>query len=208
LQRPILYSYRRCPYAIRARMALHYANIDVEVREISIREKPADMLAISPKGTVPVLVLASGEVLDQSLDIIDWALDQSDVDGWIIDDEAGRLLTQDLIVANDGFFKKALDKYKYSIRFPENPPDFYRSQGEEFLKHLESLLQQNSYLSRNKISKVDVAIFPFVRQFSMVDAIWFETVYYPLLKAWLNRILNSQLFMDVMHKHPVWRGSK
>lgn len=204
MQRPILYSYRRCPYAMRARMALSYAGIQVEIREIALREKPAHMLAVSPKGTVPVLVLASNEVLEQSLDIMDWALQQSDVDEWIIQDQAGQKLTADLIVTNDGAFKKSLDKYKYAIRFPENPPEIYRAQGEEFLQRLEILLQQNTYLCRNTISKADVAIFPFVRQFSMVDENWFESADYPSLKAWLNGLLNSQLFLGVMQKYPVW----
>ena len=204
MQRPILYSYRRCPYAMRARMALSYAGIQVEIREIALREKPAHMLAVSPKGTVPVLVLASNEVLEQSLDIMNWALQQSDVDEWIIQDQAGQKLTADLIATNDGAFKQSLDKYKYAIRFPENPPEIYRAQGEEFLQRLEILLQQNTYLCRNTISKADVAIFPFVRQFSMVDENWFESADYPSLKAWLNGLLNSQLFLGVMQKYPVW----
>lgn len=207
MQRPILYSYRRCPYAMRARMALRYANIDVEVREIVLREKPAQMLAVSPKGTVPVLVLASGQVLEQSLDIINWALEQSDMDEWIVQDQAVQKLSADLIATNDGDFKQALDKYKYAIRFPENPPDVYRAQGEAFLLRLESLLQQNAYLFRNTVSKADIAIFPFVRQFSMVDEVWFETANYPALKAWLNGLLNSQLFIDVMQKHSVWKDA-
>jgi len=207
LQRPILYSYRRCPYAMRARMALRYANIDVEIREIALREKPAHMLAVSPKGTVPVLVLASGEVLEQSLDIMDWALEQSDVDEWVVQHQEGQKLTADLIATNDDAFKKALDKYKYAIRFPENPPDVYRADGEAFLQRLESLLQQNTYLCCNTISKVDVAIFPFVRQFSMVDEAWFKVAGYPALKAWLNGLLKSPLFIDVMQKHPVWKDA-
>lgn len=207
MHRPVLYSYRRCPYAMRARMALRYANIDVEVREIVLREKPAQMLAVSPKGTVPVLVLASGQVLEQSLDIINWALKQSDVDEWIVQDQAVQKLSADLIATNDGDFKQALDKYKYAIRFPENPPDVYRAQGEAFLLRLESLLQQNAYLFRNTVSKADIAIFPFVRQFSMVDEVWFETANYPALKAWLNGLLNSQLFIDVMQKHSVWKDA-
>ena len=207
MQRPILYSYRRCPYAMRARMALRYANIDVEIREIALREKPAHMLAVSPKGTVPVLVLASGKVLEQSLDIMDWALEQSDLDTWNVPDREVQKLTMDLIATNDGAFKQALDKYKYAIRFPENPPDVYRASGEEFLKRLESLLRQHTYLCSHTISKADVAIFPFVRQFSMVDEPWFEVANYPALKAWLNGLLNSQLFIDVMEKYPVWKDA-
>lgn len=204
MQRPILYSYRRCPYAMRARMALRYANIDVEIREIALREKPVHMLDVSPKGTVPVLVLVSGKVLEQSLDIMDWALEQSDVDEWNIQDQEIEKSNGDLIATNDGAFKQALDKYKYAIRFPENPPDVYRAGGEEFLQRLESLLQHNTYLFRNTVSKADVAIFPFVRQFSMVDEVWFGAAHYPALKTWLNVLLNSQLFIDVMQKYPVW----
>jgi glutathione S-transferase len=185
-------------------MALRYSKIAVEIREIALREKPAHMLAVSPKGTVPVLVLASGKVLEQSLDIMDWALAQLDEDEWIVQGQEVQKLSTDLIAANDGAFKQALDKYKYAIRFPENPPEVYRAQGEAFLKRLELLLQQNAYLCRNTISKADVAIFPFVRQFSMVDNAWFETANYPTLKAWLNGLLNSQLFIDVMHKYSVW----
>ena len=160
-------------------MALRYAKIDVEIREIALREKPLHMLAVSPKGTVPVLVLSSGKVLEQSLDIMDWALAQSDVDEWIVQNQEVQKLTADLIATNDGAFKQALDKYKYAIRFPENPPDVYRAQGEEFLQRLESLLQKNSHLCRNTVSKADIAIFPFVRQFSMVDQAWFESANYP-----------------------------
>ena len=207
MQRPILYSYRRCPYAMRARMALRYANIDVEIREIALREKPAHMLAVSPKGTVPVLVLASGKVLEQSLDIMDWALEQSDLDTWNVPDREVQKLTMDLIATNDGAFKQALDKYKYAIRFPENSLDVYRASGEEFLQRLESILRQHTYLFRNTITKADVAIFPFVRQFSMVEEQWFEAANYPALKAWLNGLLNSQLFIDVMEKYPVWKDA-
>jgi len=189
---------------MRARMALRYAKIAVEIREIALREKPAQMLAVSPKGTVPVLVLASGKVLEQSLDIMDWALAQSDVDAWIVPDQEIQKLSADLIATNDGAFKQALDKYKYAIRFPENSPDVYRAQGEEFLQRLESLLQKNSHICHNRVSKADIAIFPFVRQFSMVDQVWFGSANYPALKTWLNSLLNSQLFIDVMHKHPVW----
>lgn len=190
---------------MRARMALSYANIDVEIREISLKEKPAHMLAVSPKGTVPVLVLTNCNVLEQSLDIIDWALTKSDVDDWAMQAELdGKRLTDALILLNDGEFKQALDKYKYANRFPKNPPEIYRAQGEEFLKRLESLLSQTTYLCRDTLSKADIAIFPFVRQFSMVDEAWFENAAYPKLKSWLNGLLASELFFGVMQKHPTW----
>ena len=205
MQHPVLYSYRRCPYAMRARMALSYAGVAVEIREISLKQKPASMLQVSPKGTVPVLVLTDGTVLEQSLDIINWALLQSDRDDWAVQaDLNAKKLTDALIASNDGEFKKALDQYKYAIRFPENPPEIYRAQGELFLTGLENLLKQTTYLCRDQLSKADIAIFPFVRQFSMVDEAWFENAQYPKLKAWLNGLLDSELFLGVMQKYPTW----
>ena len=184
-------------------MALSYAGVVVEIREISLKQKPASMLQVSPKGTVPVLVIADGSVLEQSLDIINWALLQSDQDDWAMQaDLNAKKLTDALIALNDGEFKKALDQYKYAIRFPENPPEIYRAQGELFLTRLEDLLQQTTYLCRDQLSKADIAIFPFVRQFSMVDETWFENAQYPKLKAWLNRLLDSELFLGVMQKYP------
>ena len=205
MRHPVLYSYRRCPYAMRARMALSYAGVAVEIREISLKQKPASMLQVSPKGTVPVLVLTDGTVIEQSLDIVNWALMQSDRDDWAIQaDLNAKKLTDALIFSNDGEFKKALDQYKYAIRFPENPPEIYRAQGELFLTRLENLLQQTTYLCRDQLSKADIAIFPFVRQFSMVDEAWFENAQYPKLKTWLNGLMNSELFCGVMQKYPTW----
>lgn len=186
-------------------MALSYAGIAVEIREISLKQKPASMLQVSPKGTVPVLVLTDGTVLEQSLDIVNWALLQSDQNDWAMQaDFSAKKLTDALIASNDCEFKKALDQYKYAIRFPENPPEIYRAQGELFLTRLENLLKQTTYLCRDQLSKADIAIFPFVRQFSMVDEAWFENAQYPKLKAWLNGLLDSELFLGVMQKHSTW----
>jgi len=139
---PILYSYRRCPYAMRARMALRYAEIAVEIREISLRQKPAHMLQVSPKGTVPVLVLSDGSVIDQSLDIMRWALKVADNDGWL---NADAELTSTLISENDGAFKQNLDRYKYADRYPQQSAEFYRAQGEIFLAQLDSMLAKNAF---------------------------------------------------------------
>lgn len=201
-QLPILYSYRRCPYAMRARMALKYAGIAVETREIALKDKPKSMLQVSPKGTVPVLVLADGAVLEESLDIMRWALQQRDNDGWL---DADSQLTARLIAENDGSFKQALDKYKYAIRFPEQPAESYRSQGELFLQKLEALLNQHRYLLEDRISQADIAIFPFIRQFATVDAAWFEKAPYPKLKGWLNEMVESVLFVSIMEKQPTYQ---
>jgi len=197
----ILYSYRRCPYAMRARMALKYAGIALEIREIELKNKPAHMIKVSPKATVPVLVLSDGTVLEQSLEIMFWALQQQDKDDWLIADSE---LTQQLIAENDIIFKQALDKYKYAIRFPEQSAEVYRTQGEVFLQRLEILLIQSQYLLSSQISLADIAIFPFIRQFSGVDTIWFEAAPYPKLKIWLKTLIESELFTNIMQKQPAY----
>lgn len=197
----ILYSYRRCPYAMRARMALKYAGIALETREIELKNKPAHMLKVSPKATVPVLVLSDGTVLEQSLEIMLWALQQQDKDDWLIADSE---LTQRLIAENDSIFKQALDKYKYATRFPEQSAEVYRTQGEVFLQRLEILLSQSQYLLSNQISLADIAIFPFIRQFSGVDTMWFEAAQYAKLKIWLKTLIESELFTSIMQKKPAY----
>ncbi|SDK60490.1 Glutathione S-transferase [Methylophilus rhizosphaerae] len=198
---PILYSYRRCPYAIRARMALWAANIQPEVREVSLRDKPAHLLQLSPKGTVPVLQLPDGTVLEQSLDIIWWALAQRDPQGWLNKDHDA---VNCLIAINDGDFKKALDRYKYPERYPEQLQVFYRQQGEQFLRILEAALEQQRFLLGDSASVADVAIFPFIRQFAAVDAEWFALSPYPKLRAWLEVWLESPLFGEIMQKFPTY----
>lgn len=197
---PVLYSYRRCPYAMRARMALRYAVIAVEIREIALRDKPKEMLKLSPKATVPVLLLQDGTVIEQSLDIMYWALQHKDKDGWLADS----IMTQQLIAENDGSFKQVLDKYKYAIRFPEQSAEAYRVEGEVFLQKLETLLGQSQFLLKNQISLADIAIFPFIRQFSSVDNAWFETAPYPKLKVWLRNLVESELFVSIMEKQPTY----
>ena len=199
---PILYSYRRCPYAMRARMALKYAGIEFEHREIELRNKPQSMLLVSPKGTVPVLCLGN-IVLDQSLDIMRWAITQSDPDGWGTADE---IAAQAWIAKNDGPFKVLLDQYKYPNRFPELDQVAVLNEAlQVMLLPLEQSLQTTPYLMGDQLTWVDVAIFPFIRQFSMVDARQFEQLSIPATKRWLTQHLESELFHSVMHKHPVWQ---
>ena len=162
---PVLYSFRRCPYAIRARMALLYSSINVELREVLLRDKPPSMLAASAKGTVPVLLLPDGRVLDQSRDIMLWALDSSDPQQWY--NEALAEPINRLIDHNDNQFKTHLDHYKYWDRYPAESQQFYRSQAEEFLMELESLLSSRDYLLADRITLADIALFPFIRQFAM-----------------------------------------
>ena len=197
----ILYSYRRCPYAMRARMALKYASIEVEIREISLRDKPASMLQISPKGTVPVLKLGD-LVIEQSVEIMHWALEQSDPDGWLSVDQQ---LANAWLNTNDGPFKKLLDQYKYPNRYPElNPQEVLDSAVALMLDPMETALSKQAFLMGEHLSWIDVAIFPFIRQFSMVNLEQFETLPLPKLKHWLAKRLESKLFQSVMHKYPVW----
>lgn len=203
---PILYSFRRCPYAIRARMALFYAGIEVELREILLRDKPMDMLRVSQKGTVPVLILPDGNVLDESCVIMHWALDQSDPDQWYFSAKSAEL--DEIIQNNDGLFKESLDHYKYSDRYPEHTMEYYRAQAEIFLISLEQKLTATQYLLGPKISLADVAIFPFVRQFSLVDKAWFDASPYPKLRRWLAYFLSVEFFLAVMQKHPIWPSKK
>lgn len=190
---------------MRARMALRYANVEVEIREISLRDKPAAMLQASPKGTVPVLVLQNGMVLEESLHIMRWALQQQDSADWQrLKQPALQQVIDGLIVENDGAFKRALDRYKYPDRFPEQSQAEYRAQGEVFLQLLEDRLNIGTFLLGDSLSLADVAIFPFIRQFAAVDAAWFALSPYPKLRAWLATLVASDLFTSVMEKYPTW----
>jgi len=198
---PLLYSFRRCPYAMRARMALRYSRLPLEIHEVSLKAKPSEMLRLSPKGTVPVLVLADGTVIDESLDIIRWALTQNDPDDWLMQGNSQKAqLAETLIEENDGPFKQSLDRYKYSIRFPEQPREVYRAQGESFLARLEALLSDKPYLCRDTCSYADIGIFPFVRQFALADEAWFAQSSYPMLRHWLEGLISSPLFIQIMEK--------
>jgi len=191
-----LYSFRRCPYAMRARMALRYSGVPVEIVEVSLKAKPAEMLAISPKGTVPVLD-ADGQVIDESLEIMRWALAQNDPDNWLLD---GDSRIAELIEANDQVFKVHLNRYKYAERYPEQPMEVYRAEGALFLQRLDELLEGRDYLLAGHPSLADIALLPFVRQFAHVDRDWFAQTPYVRLQAWLQRFLESELFTGIMKK--------
>jgi glutathione S-transferase len=198
---PILYSYRRCPYAMRARMALHYSGITLDHREIALRNKPQSMLLASPKGTVPVLCV-DGIVLEESLDIMLWALGQTDPDGWLqVDSQKAKTW----VANNDGPFKTLLDQYKYPNRYPELNPDEVLSKAMELmLKPLENAFQEHPYVLGNKISWVDVALFPFIRQFSMVNPEQFAQLPLPKTRQWLSKNIGSTVFQAIMEKYPTW----
>lgn len=199
---PVLYSFRRCPYAMRARLAIRYSNIKLELREVDLKNKPPALLQISAKATVPVLVTTQNSVIDESLDIMQWALAQSDPRNWL--QSSHKVEIDSLIKQNDSEFKTHLDHYKYADRFPGQSISFYRQQGEHFLQQLEQRLIRQPFLINNTASIADVALFPFIRQFAHVDIQWFESSPYPKLRQWLNNWLESELFLSIMQKHPYW----
>jgi glutathione S-transferase len=194
---PILYSFRRCPYAMRARMALLASATAVEIREIVLRAKPAEMIAVSPKATVPVLVLPDGTVIDESLDIMRWALALGDPEHWLAGDDAA------LIAANDGAFKHHLDRYKYPERH-RSEPLAHREAGLAMLADLDARLARQAWLGGAARGLADIAIFPFVRQFAATDRAWFDAQPLPALQAWLAALTGSALFERAMLRLPPW----
>lgn len=201
---PILYSFRRCPYAIRARLALLQAGTPVALREVDLKHKPAELLACSAKGTVPVLDLGHGHVLSQSLDIMHWALEQHDPQGWLSTARDPALLG--LMEANDGPFKRALDRYKYADRHPERPQAAYRDDALACLvEPLEVRLQQAPFLGGAQPGLSDAAVFPFVRQFAAVEPMWWASAPWPATRRWLDHWQGSPLFATCMVKMAVWQ---
>lgn len=198
---PILYSFRRCPYAMRARAALYIANQSVELREIVLKNKPASMLEASVKGTVPVLIVGD-QVIDESLDIMLWALHRNDPKQWLLPDLKDTL---ELINLNDNVFKYWLDRYKYADRYPEHTQAYYRENGEVFLNQLNTQLSQSRFLFGSHITLADAAIMPFIRQFSLVDEKWFNASHYPALQMWLNTLQEHRRFTYVMQKYTPWQ---
>ena len=201
---PVLYSFRRCPYAMRARLALHASGIAVEHREIELKNKPVCMLAASPKGTVPVLVLADGEVLDESLDIMRWALQAQDPLQWWPQDPMPLNTALALIEENDGPFKQALDRYKYPHRFGLADGAQWRGAGAKFLLRLEAVLVNQPHLAGEQQGLCDAALAPFVRQFAHTDKTWFAAQPWPHVARWLVQFEASAAFAAIMHKHSPW----
>ena len=183
-------------------MAVFSAGVNVELQEVLLRHKPQSLLDASSKGTVPVLC-ADSTVIDESIDIMYWALALYDPNGWLVMSSYQNSLFKDLLRENDNSFKFWLDKYKYACRFPEYTEKYYRNKTEEFLIKLEYLLQNNKYLLSSEIKIADIAIFPFIRQFSMVDKVWFDNCKYTRVKEWLETIITLPLFINVMKKRIV-----
>ena len=202
-QQPVLYSFRRCPYAIRARVAIAHSRIQVELREVVLKDKPEALFAASAKGTVPVLLLPQGRVIDESMDIMLWALADNTTNHWQIDNVKKH---SSLIKENDSEFKHWLDRYKYADRFPEFSQIYYREQCEQFIETVDNILLDLPFLSGHHFGIVDAAIAPFIRQFSLVDKHWFAESRYQNIKKWLHQFINSPLFYSVMIKYAQWQS--
>ena len=200
---PILYSFRRCPYAMRARMAIHISGQRCELREVLLRDKPPSMLEYSAKGTVPVLILQDGKVIDESLDVIDWALNLNDPDNWQRSKDTKK--TKELIKINDGEFKYHLDRYKYSKRYDNEDPEFHRKKCLKFIESINNELNNSEYIFDDNISYADIVLLPFIRQFRIADIEWFDSLPYDNLKKWLSSFLNSSLLNSIMKKYDLWK---
>jgi glutathione S-transferase len=202
---PVFYSFRRCPYAMRARLALAVSGQACELREVVLKAKPAELLAASPKASVPVLVLPNGQVIDQSLDIMRWALSHSDPGQWLPQaPQAAQVLA--IIEDCEQTFKHHLDRYKYPGRYAEADPLAHRSAATGWLSGLAQQLDGSGWLFGAKAGLADMAIAPFVRQFAQTDPEWFAAQDWPGLRTWLNAIVSSALFDSVMHKYPPWQS--
>jgi len=200
---PILYSFRRCPYAMRARMAIHISGQRCELREVLLRDKPPSMLEYSAKGTVPVLILQDGKVIDESLDVIDWALNINDPDDWQRSKDKEK--TKELIKINDGEFKYHLDRYKYSKRYDNEDPEFHRKKCLKFIESINNELNNSEYIFDDNISYADIVLLPFIRQFRIADIEWFDSLPYDNLKKWLSSFLGSSLLNSIMKKYDLWK---
>jgi glutathione S-transferase len=203
---PILYSFRRCPYAMRARLALMVSNRVCELREVVLRDKPQEMLEVSAKGTVPILIDVDGRVLDQSIDIMLWALRQHDPEKWLMPEQGSVAEMRELIALFDEGFKYHLDRYKYPDRYPGVDAQAHRHEGSLYLGRLNAQLSATKYLFGNNVALADMAIAPFVRQFAHTDRPWFNEQPWPGLQAWLAEFTESQIYSSVMQKYPKWES--
>lgn len=202
---PIIYSLRNCPYAMRARLAIFKAQQTVLLRDLVLSNKPAEMIAVSPKGTVPVLVLTNGRVIEESLEVMLWALQQTDPDDLFHCDDEGALPAMlSLISTFDNDFKTSLEAYKCAKRYQEDNVDECRIVCQQYIEQLEQRLTEHRFLMSDKESLADIALVPFIRQFARVERQWYLQSPYPKVRRWLNSYLQSPVFTKVMAKHPLW----
>ena len=203
MEYPILYSFKRCPYAMRARMALVLAEITCEIREVRINNKPNHMLKVSPKGTVPVLILKD-MVIDESMDIINWAIKKNNLFKGNLE-HSEKNFSEELISIFDDKFKYHLDRYKYSTRYEDDNLEFHRNECHKILISLEKTISDKNWFFGDKINKLDISILPFIRQYRIANIDWFdERKDISKVQIILNNFLNSELFAEIMKKYDVW----
>jgi glutathione S-transferase len=190
---------------MRAHMALKYANLKIILREVELSYLPVEALAVSPHATVPSLVISEIEYVDESWDIVKWAIQQNDPENWLGQNNEYLKDAEMLVETNDYSFKDDLDHYKYADRHPEHPMEYYRRRGEEFLEVLNEMLEENTFLLAETITIADIAVFPFIRQFAMVDQDWFDQAPYPELQRWLDFMLDTEWFLEAFKKHEIWK---
>ena len=203
---PILYSFKRCPYAMRARMALKLANIQCELREVRLNNKPKHMLEVSPKGTVPILILED-KIIDESIEIINWVLDQNNIFKDNISSEQIKI-TEQIINIFDNKFKYHLDRYKYSNRYENADKKFHQKECLDILIDLEKVISDGNWFFGNELNKLDISILPFLRQFRIADPHWFDSLkQIPKIQKLLYNFLDSNLLNQIMFSYKVWGAS-
>lgn len=202
---PTLYSFRRCPYAMRARLALRLCKIECIIREISLKAKNIEFLKVSPKGTVPVLVLPNGKVLEESLDIINWSLEQNDPNNLKVNDEVTKKINDKYIQLFDKDFKFHLDRYKYSSRYNISNSEIHRNKARNILTEINTMLEGKDYIGGQCMSLLDISILPFVRQYRIADINWFDNhLGLRNINNWVNIFLNAEILASIMTKYKVW----
>ena len=203
---PILYSFKRCPYAMRARMALYLSNTVVELREVSLRDKPQSMLEISPKGTVPVLILDDGNVIDESIEIIEWCIKKKKNIFTETLNSDQELFTEDAIKLFDEKFKFHLDRYKYATRYEDVDEILHRESCVEILKTMENKISNKFFFYTDHLNKIDICILPFIRQFRIANPEWFDNhIEFPKVQKWLDNFLHSSILEEIMVTHEEWK---
>ena len=205
---PILYTFRRCPYAMRARLAIKASGVIVEIREVKLKNKPEELLNISPKATVPVLYISSKKIIEESLDIMKWALEINDPLKLLEQVKLNKIEVHNTFNKLENDFKQNLDRYKYSSRFDQPNPELYRDKNLRILNQFNNLLQHNKGIYSSHLSLLDYAIFPFIRQFRNVNSIWFDSLELKFLKSWLYELIDSDEFSSIMKKNLIWEPNQ
>ena len=205
---PILYSFRRCPYAMRARLAIKASGIIVEIREVELKNKPKEFLSVSPKSTVPIVYISSKQIIEESLDIMEWALKINDPFKLLKYEKLNRIEIHNILNKLENEFKQNLDRYKYSSRFDLPSPKLYRDKNLQTLNEFNKLLQNNKGICSSHLILLDYAIFPFIRQFRNVNSVWFDSLELKFLQTWLYELIDSDEFSSIMKKYEIWKPNQ